>query len=926
MPDLIPLRDAVDSISARTPIGSVLRSADWARVPVALRQRAQFSAGVESARLLQSIQDRLQAQIKLQREQLANGKTATFDRSSFIDEIRRIAREEGLTPQDPSKAGGLQDITSIPRLGLIYDMQNSMAQGHARWKLDQSEGALLLWPAQEFVRVEDRQAPRQNWPERFAAAAVAAGDDQALAAFQASGRMIALKTSGLWAKLSRFDVPWPPFDFQSGMGLEDVDRDTAVELGLMGPADKLQPAEADFNEQLQASVAGLDGELTKFLKESFGDQVKVEGDTVWWKGDRKGKALARPKSKEEPAPAAEVPDAPAPKPEPSGPAFPANLAGLETVRGLGGSTGATLVVDRRTGRRYVLKRGNSADHVREEFAADQIYRAAGAAVPEARLYEEGGRPAKLAEFIEGRSLADYLRGATEEQRAATLRQLGEHFAVDALVGNWDVAGLDLDNILVDAAGKPWRIDNGGALRYRAQGTAKKPTEWDGFATELWSLRDPEANEQTASAFAGLSIYDIARQLEKLDRTKILEAAPEAVRGVIEARLVNLLDISRKATEYERTAFKAGYADGVTRQMMNLRKEGITDRLPTALSQAKAGDVHPKDPEGRTFNHLRTLAQEATASADPSQTLFDAILPAVKTINGHHAKGDIQYNAPKIQAALGKKPQLEGLALTGTPQQKAMANHYLAVLSQIEKAQGNLVNKVDQFTKFPLPATPAGKRPISTVAALADYMAANGADWSIISEWASDQGGSSGSHSSLAVKRWLLDRMQAKEDEFRNAPAAGPLNQKSSQYGRTKYDRTLEMFHAFVQELLARTAFVGNDRDARMVRVIRIETDSAAVPFGKGKSGEYKRGINESGSVFRPVAGWSGTRTITATPHTRITGIYFLEQQPGSGSTFFFGDSENEVTYIGHGLKAFNAGKSDKDVSLEPGAKRADWEI
>ena len=831
MADLIPLRDAVDSISARTPIGSVLRSADWARVPVALRQRAQFSAGVESARLLDAIQGRLSKQIALQREQLANGKQATFDRSSFIDAIRQIGREEGLTPQDPSKVGGLQDITSIPRLGLIYDMQNGLAQGHARWKLDQTEGALLLYPAQEFVRVESRDAPRQNWPERFAKAAADAGDTDALGVFQRTGRMVALKTSGLWSKLSRFDVPWPPFDFQSGMGIEDVERDDAVDLGLMSADQTLKPAEEDFNSELQASVRGMDGQLVQFLKESFGDQVKVEKGAVWWKGDRKGKALAVPRAQPEPATAPATEPAAPEVPEVPEARFPESLDGLRTVRSLGGSTGAVLVEDR-TGRRFVLKRGNSADHVREEFAADQIHRAAGASVPEARLYEEGGRPAKLAEFIEGRSLADYLRGATEEQRAATLRQLGEHFAVDSLLGNWDVAGLGLDNILVDATGKPWRIDNGGALRYRAQGTAKKPTEWGEFATELWSLRDPDANEQTASAFAGLSIYDIARQLEKLDQAKLIAAAPESVRGVIEARLVNLLDIGRKATEYERTTFKAGYADGVTRQMMNLRQAGITERLPSALSQSAAGDVHPKDPEGRTFNHLRTLPNQAAAPKDP----------------------------------------------------------------------------------------------ISTVAALADYMADNGGDWSIISEWASDQGGSSGSNSSLAIKRWLLDRMQAKDDEFRNAPAAGPLNQKVSQYGRAKYDRSLEIFHGFIQELLARTSFVGNDRDARMARVIRIETESTAVPFAKGKSGDYKRGINESGSVFRPVAGWAGTRTITAVPHTRITGVYFLEQQPGSGSSFFFGDSENEVTYIGHGLKALNAGKSDKDVSLTPGDKRADWEI
>lgn len=279
---LEPLRDVVAKISAKTPVGSLLRTRDWARIPLALRERAQFSAGVESVRVLQSVQDRLAAQFKLQREQLANGQEATFDRSSFIDSIREIARDEGLTPVKEELRGGLQDITSIPRLGLIYDMQNQMAQGHARWKIDQTEGALLLWPAQEFLRVEDRRAPREDWPKRFAEAAQAAGDDLALQVLGSTGRMIALKTSGVWTKLSRFGTPWPPFDFGSGMGLEDIDRDEAIDLGLLQPNQAVLPIEKDFNDELEASTTGLGPAMLAKLARHFGDQIRITDDSVEW--------------------------------------------------------------------------------------------------------------------------------------------------------------------------------------------------------------------------------------------------------------------------------------------------------------------------------------------------------------------------------------------------------------------------------------------------------------------------------------------------------------------------------------------------------------------------------------------------------------------------------------------------------------------
>lgn len=290
MADLIPLRDAVKSINARTPIGSTLRSREWELVPVQLRQRAQFSAGVESARVLAAIQHRLSGQIALGREQLGNGKSAIFDRSSFIDSIRAIAREEGLAPQDPSKGGGLRDITSIPRLGLIYDMQNAQAAGYARWKLDNTEGALLLYPAWEFVRIEERKQPRQDWMDRWFKAANEAGDDAALSASSRSRRMVALKTSGLWTKLSRFGVPWPPFDWGSGMGLEDVERDTAVELGLIGETERLQPAEETFNAGVEASTAGMADYLKDFLadylRKAFGSQIRIDGDSITWAGGR----------------------------------------------------------------------------------------------------------------------------------------------------------------------------------------------------------------------------------------------------------------------------------------------------------------------------------------------------------------------------------------------------------------------------------------------------------------------------------------------------------------------------------------------------------------------------------------------------------------------------------------------------------------
>ena len=49
------------------------------------------------------------------------------------------------------------------------------------------------------------------------------------------------------------------------------------------------------------------------------------------------------------------------------------------------------------------------------------------------------------------------------------------FVVDAWLANWDVVGMQYDNMLRTAAGRAVRIDPGGSLLYRAQGALKGNT-------------------------------------------------------------------------------------------------------------------------------------------------------------------------------------------------------------------------------------------------------------------------------------------------------------------------------------------------------------------------------------------------------------------------------------------------------------------
>lgn len=699
---LAPLTEAVRSISTKTPVGSALRSAAWSAVPVALRMRSQFSAGVESLHVLQSVQDRMVGLIKLESEKVESGKTATFDRSSFIDSIRKIAREEGLDQLvDPTDRGTIRDITSIPRLGMIFDMQKAMAQGFARWKGDQNEGALLLYPAWEFKRVAPRKMPRQNWPERWVhAGGKIVGDPNA-------PRMVALKNDSVWEKLSAFGTPWPPFDFNSGMGLEDVDYDDAVNLGLLKDGDVPEPRTEEFNAGLQASVQGLGDEMKKFLQEAFPGQVVVQKGTAWWKGDKAGKDLAKPpKPKpvvkpapavppaQAPVPAAPTPEAPTPAPPAASaepPAFPTSLDQVETERRLGGSTGAELVRDKQTGARYVLKRGNSAGHLREEFAADRIYQALGIDVPEAVLLD-GQKPTKLARFIEGQNLGDFLQSGTGPDRAAVLAQVKEAFVADAFLGNWDVAGLGLDNILVDRKGKAWRIDNGGSLRFRAQGARKTPDQWGPVVTELDTLRDPSINPQTAKIFGDLTEADIQQQIEKLLSAEkaILAAAPVDLRKDLAARLQSL----RKRLPAKGGTFSPEFAQEI-REARIVGKSAPTDRGDIEDAQVlyweeldtqgnpvlKATMKLTPTGSDKVWDRIKSQAADPTDLFD-EESVFQSVVKAAKTVNHHQSDGN--YNLQTLDALEAAKMAVEKAVREGAIS-AAGGKPYLNWISEIRQA-------------------------------------------------------------------------------------------------------------------------------------------------------------------------------------------------------------------------------------------------
>jgi hypothetical protein len=675
--DLLPFKEALSKLQGRQAVPSALTSADWMQVPVALREKALFSARVSNASFLSEMGKVVDEVLRPRTVTREDGTVATEGMNPATARLRLKEKldELGYHPATED-AGTIKDLRSDQRLDLIVRTNAEMQQGYGQWLQGQASGVLEAWPAQELYRAESRAEPR-DWQVRWNGARGELGS--ATSAIDGRIAMVALKDDPIWTAISAFGTPWPPYDFNSGMWTRDVDRDRALELGVLKEGQKVGRPQERFEGELRASVREVAPELLASLKQSLGDQVMVKGDAIWLKGDRAGKALAGQTVKR------------LPKLRLDAHGFPTQVTGLEDVKGLGGSTGARLVKEPGSGALFVRKEGASAEHLREEAAADRIYQAAGLNVPEARVFDlPTGQPVKLAKFVEGQQLQAWLKQATPAQKEGMVQEIRKGFAVDAWLGNWDVAGMGMDNLLVDGRGKAWRIDNGGSLRYRAQGARK--VAFGPGVPELDAMRDPSKNPSAAELFGGLNDQDLVGQIRDLDKKRkaVLDAAPEDLREVLGQRLDDMLGWA-KAREKKRMAVESpelGEAVAKSRILGKSHlgdKDGIEDLQVLFYTERRAGQDYTVarfklTPTGGQAvrqvmgQQLQTIAP--SAKADP---YWDSLLAGIKTVNGH--QGDGQYNTTTLAKVAAVKQQLEGLGAD----QAAVKQYYLGIVQEIQGA-------------------------------------------------------------------------------------------------------------------------------------------------------------------------------------------------------------------------------------------------
>ncbi len=266
----IPFEEADQYQAVKQLLPTSMSSEQLSELPVAIRQRALFSARCTNAGFLQRLDDLLTPALNSQAPQPDDARLKGIGQGK----IRALLKEyqDSTDYQAPEgKEGTIEDLSSDARLNLIVKMNVGFAQGYGSWKQGQTEAVMDQYPCQELYRREDRKEPRE-WLERW----TLAGGETYGEGGDYGPRMIARKDDDIWESISAFGLPYAPFDFNSGMDVMDVDRDEAIALGVISEDDEApEPEDRDLNDDLQAGVEALSALLQGALLQSVGKEFGI---------------------------------------------------------------------------------------------------------------------------------------------------------------------------------------------------------------------------------------------------------------------------------------------------------------------------------------------------------------------------------------------------------------------------------------------------------------------------------------------------------------------------------------------------------------------------------------------------------------------------------------------------------------------------
>ena len=167
----------------------------------------------------------------------------------------------------PDEASRLRSLIPAKKK-TIAKLRCEAAAAFAKFQSGQQEALLDEWPAQEFSRLIEDITPT-SYVELW---------EKSGGSLCEGGRMIALKNDPIWSRLSRYGLPYPPFDAYDVMWLKHIDRAEAERLGLITRSQKIQPQPRNWDEDVQRirHVPPSKGNMSEEIKLAVVPSTPVE--------------------------------------------------------------------------------------------------------------------------------------------------------------------------------------------------------------------------------------------------------------------------------------------------------------------------------------------------------------------------------------------------------------------------------------------------------------------------------------------------------------------------------------------------------------------------------------------------------------------------------------------------------------------------
>lgn len=337
---------------------------------------------------------------------------------------------------------------------------------------------------------------------------------------------------------------------------------------------------------------------------------------------------------------------------------------------LPGSTNPKLYSDEEGNPKFVVKEGGAKGQNDAEFTANQVYGILAPHLPTSAIKSR---------LIDGKLVNDFMPNSKtindlsddERDDYDVDSKIRKSLAADALVANWDYAGLANDNMMVDGQGRVLRIDSGGTFNYRAQGEQK---EFGAVPMEMWTLRSSTQGKQfwnyaQEEDYENLWRDQVAYIRAERDNLKKAVAASNLPSEVKEAfgQRVDILSIA------------AEEANNIAKRP-NVSWEGVDQVMERAFRYASM--MNTKDPNwaDKVRNKIKTDLDKAF----PAQVAkLDFNLPSEKTkFNESNFKNTVktanyQLNSDDGSAYGGDPNDLMKLS----PEQKYSLREYTGSLYQ-----------------------------------------------------------------------------------------------------------------------------------------------------------------------------------------------------------------------------------------------------